>query len=419
MEARELLSALNEAIAHARASAFHAARLPRAPLSSLADLATLPLTTRAHLREQAPFGLVCAPRRELLQYHESSGTTGVPVSVWYTARDLSEIHARLAAWGVGFAPGDRVLVRFPYALSTIGHFVHAAAQRAGACVIPADSQTHITPLATIVDRLRWLEVTVLCANSQSAVMIAESAEMAGLDPRRDFPHLRAIACAGEPLCPERREFLRELFGVPVFDNYGMTEMGPIALDCAHQRLHPLPDQALLELLDDRLEREVAPGETGQLVVTTLGRRATPLVRYVTGDRVTRVEEPCECGQKTTLQVRGRLEDAPVVGGRRFDLRELSAIAGRLPARRFWRVTPSPTGLSFVVEREREDDRVEPALLAELARTHGVPLRVELVPKGTLYDRTEPISFGMKGKPVYIDAAAAKAAAPVTERRGHR
>ncbi|MEZ4308317.1 MAG: AMP-binding protein [Polyangiaceae bacterium] len=401
METPFPISALAESLRRAEASPFHRERLRGRPIRSLADLSRVPLMTRQDLSREGPRGLVCVPEEELSQYHESSGTTGEPVPAWYSRRDLAEIRDRLSRWGVGFSPGDRVLVRFPYALSTVAHFVHAAAQHAGACVIPAGSRTPITPLARVVEMLRRLDVTVLCTISLGAVMIAEAAEGLGLDPRRDFPHLRAIGCAGEPLSPHRRELLEELWRVPVFDNYGTTETGPLAVACREGRLHPWRDLFHFELLDERLEGEARPGQTGMLVVTALSARAMPLVRYVTGDRAALVGERCGCGGEETLRVRGRAEETVRIGGHDFDQWELSDIVARLPCRRFWRAFEVPGGLRFVVERERPDDRVHPGLLAELSRDHGVNIDVEISPKGTLYDRSEPVSFGMRAKPVYV------------------
>ncbi|WP_437613410.1 AMP-binding protein [Sorangium sp. So ce834] len=402
------LAAVNQVLAHARSADFHRQRLPSAPLRTWEEWGRIPLMTKGDMLQRSPHGVACVPNRELLQYHESSATTGAPVSVWYSSRDLAEIRERFARWGVGFTDEDRVLIRFPYALSTIGPFVQMAVQQKGACAIAADSRTTITPLPRVVDLMRRLDVTVLATISLSAVMIAEAAEMTGLDPRRDFPRLRAVCCAGEPLSPHRRRLVEEIWGVPVYDNFGMTETGPQAMDCAERRLHPWQDCFLMEVLDDRLERSVAPGEIGQLVVTSLTRRATPMVRYVTGDRVRCVGEPCACGESTTLEIRGRADDTLWVGGKPFDLWELDAIVSRLPSRRFWRASPRGDGLHFIVEREREEDRIEPGLLDELSRAHGARVGVELVSKGTLYDRSEPVSFGMMGKPVYVSKSVARA-----------
>jgi phenylacetate-CoA ligase len=145
-----------------------------------------------------------------------------------------------------------------------------------------------------------------------------------------------------------------------------------------------------------------------MVVTSLTRRATPMIRCLTGDRVRRLEQPCACGRSTALEVRGRADETLWIGGRPLDLWALEEIVSRLPSRRFWRVTPSHDGLHFVVEREREEDRIAPGLLEELERAHGARLRVDLVPKGALYDRKEQLSFGLVGKPVYIDTTPALA-----------
>ncbi len=99
----------------------------------------------------------------------------------------------------------------------------------------------------------------------------------------------------------------------------------------------------MEVLDERLEKEVAPGETGYSVITSLTRRASPMIRYLTGDRVQRVERPCGCGQRSTLIVRGRVEDLLWSQGRPVDLWELEEIVSQLPSRRFWRVSCAPDG----------------------------------------------------------------------------
>lgn len=401
MGAPDCLHAINQVLQQARNSVFYRERLPATPLRSWEEFRRLPFTSKEDLRRHSPDGLVCVPGQELLQYHESSATTGAPISAWYSHDDLAEIRERFSKWGVGFKPGDRVLIRFPYALSTIGHFVHAAAQHSRACVIPADSRTTITPLPRVIELMKKLQVTVLATISLSAVMIAEAAEMAGLQPRRDFPHLRAICCAGEPLTLHRRRLLEELWGVPVYDNYGMTETGPLAMDCREQRLHPWQEHFWMEILDERLEKEVAPGQVGYLVITSLTRRASPMIRYLTGDRVQRLEQPCACGQNSTLRIGGRVEETVWIQGRPFDLWALEEIVSQFPSRRFWKVVPEPDGLRFIVEKERDTDSLPPELLARLEQRHGVRLRVDLVPKGTLYDRKELVSFGMTGKPVYL------------------
>ncbi|EPX61483.1 Phenylacetate-coenzyme A ligase [Cystobacter fuscus DSM 2262] len=402
------LEAINLVLRHARNSPFYRNHLPSTRLQSWKDFKRLPFLRKEDLRQQSPEGLVCVPRQKVLQYHETSATTGDPVSVWYSGESMARIHTQLAEWGVGFHEEDRVLIRFPYALSSIAHFVQAAVHRKQACVIAADTGTPITPLPRVVQLMRKLQVSVLATLSLQAVVIAEAAEMAGLDTRRDFPHLRAICCGGEPLTPYRRQLLHEIWGVPVYDNYGMTETGPQAMDCAQHGLHPWGD-FWMEVLDDRLEQEVAQGETGNLVVTSLTPEATPMIRYVTGDRVRLLTRPCACGQNTTLQVRGRADDILWVQDKPFDLWELQAIVSKLPSRRFWKAAAEPRRLRFIVEKERDGDQIQPGLLEQLRQDHGVQVWVDLVPKGTLYDRNEPVAFGRPGKPSYTCTPAELAA----------
>jgi phenylacetate-CoA ligase len=258
-----------------------------------------------------------------------------------------------------------------------------------------------TEMARVIASMRKLRVTVLCVISLGTLMIAETAEVMGLNPHRDFPHLRAICCAGEPMSPSRRRIIESAWGVPVYDNYGMTETGTQAVDCPQRRLHPWLDLFHIEVLDDTLKNDVAPGEVGNVVVTSLTKRAMPMVRYLTGDRARLVDEPCGCGRSATLEVRGRKENTLWIHGKPFDAWELEAIVERLPSRRFWKVAPIADGLRFTVEMDRPSDWIAPELLAGLERDWGIRIEVELVPRGVLYDRTEPISFGLGGKPTYV------------------
>jgi phenylacetate-CoA ligase len=398
------LSDLERALEHGRRAPFHRDRLPAGPIHTWDEWRSVPLTTKDDLRRQPPWALTAVPRRDLSLYCETSATTGIPISTWYSRRDLDEIRDGLSLWGVGFSSEDRLLLKHPYALAVVAHQEHAAAAHRGASVIAADHGSTITPLARVLSLLQKLEITLLGCLAQTGVMLAEAAEMAGRDPRRDFPHLRALCCAGEPLGPARRRLLEDLWGVPIYNQYGMTETATVAMDCQARRLHPWQDHFHAEILDETLEREVTPGEVGVLVITSLTPRATPVIRYVTGDRVRSLEAPCTCGRTTTLEILGRAADTLWIGDRAFDTRDLQDIVGRLPARRFWKASPQPSGLRLVVERERDEDRIGPELLAELQVTFGVHLEVELVPKGTLCDRTEPLSFGVRGKPTYVEHA---------------
>jgi len=401
MNQDEKLQALNRLLLHCKNSPFYRDRIPEGPLASLEELKGLPFTTKEDLRKNSPYGFICVPRKELYQYHESFGTTGDPVSVWLTREDFVDLAHSVNSGGINFTEDDVVLVRFPYAISSVAHFVHAAAQMKGACVIPASSRTVVIPFTRIVNLLKKLDVTVLASLPLQAVLIAETAEMMGYRPDRDFPGLRAIYTAGEALTPHRRKALEDIWGVPVSDNYGMTEIGAAAVNCEYGIHHPLEDKFIFELLDEELKSEVKPGETGYLVVTTLTRRGTPLIRYFTGDRARLVMKDCPCGRKVSMEIRGRKQDILKIGDRDFDLWDVGDLVSALPCRRFWAAGPAPGGLRIVVEQERPGDAVSPELVKRLEAEYNVRLDIEVVPKGTLYDRSELLSVGLVGKPRYI------------------
>lgn len=398
MSNEEKLAALNNTISLCRKSEFYGPRLPVEPLKSLEDIKKLPLTTKEDIRQNSPFGLISVPSRELYQYHETFGTTGTPAATWLTKEDLYDLAHRVNESGIGFTGEDTVLVRFPYAISTVAHFTHLAAQLKNACVIPASSRTTISPFCKIVDLMRKLEVTVLASLPLQAVLIAETAELLGLRPDKDFPKLRAINTAGELLTPRRRKVIEDIWGVPVYDNYGMTEIGPTIVDCSYQVPHPLDDRFIFEVLDDDMRNEIKPGDIGNLVVTTLSRKGTPLIRYITGDRVRMVKSSCKCGKDTTFELRGRKKDVIQVGERIFDMRDLEDMLEQIPGVRFWVVGPMKDGIRFVIEYENQ---VKRETVEAIGEAFNVKVSIDTVPRGTLCDRHELLSTGEAGKPRYI------------------
>ncbi|HYH01841.1 MAG TPA: AMP-binding protein, partial [Bacillota bacterium] len=337
----------------------------------------------------------------LYQYHESYGTTGTPVSVWMTRQDLQINAEALTNWGVNFRPGDTVMVRFPYAISSIAHTVTDAVKLRGACVVPVSSRSLVSPFTRVVKMMQKLQVTVLAGLPLQALLMAETAELMGLNPREDFPCLRALCTAGEMLSPGRRKTLEEVWGVPVFDNYGMTEIGVAVVDCEYQQAHPQDADCYFEVLREDLKTPAEIGETGLLVVTTLRREATPLLRYLTGDRARLLRQECSCGAQTVLEVRGRMDYVQSVSNRQVDLWDIEEIVSRLPCRRFWVAAPAEERLDLVVEEEAAGQIVTAETVNRLEQEFQIGLSVTVVPKGTLYDREDLLSVGVVGKPQYL------------------
>ena len=411
MKADARLAALNDILAVAKRAPFYRARLDAAPLSSLEELAALPITTKEDVRRHSPFGLVTAPSEAWYDYYESFGTTGKPVSIWLTREDFGDTAREVARCGVELGPGDLVLVRFPYAISQIAHVFHAAAHRRGACVIPASSRSTISPFPRIIRMMAELGVTVLACLPLQALLLAETAELMNLKPGRDFPKLRAICTAGEPLLPPRRSQLEEMWQVPIFDIYGMTEIGTAAVDGPCGRMHPLTDDFLFEILREDLGAPAPPGEVGYLVITALRRRATPMIRYLTGDLACLVPERCSCGAEFTLELHGRKDDVVEVRGRTFDLWELEAMVAAVPDRRLWVAGPleNGAGLHFVAEAVNPGSLLSTVIERRHEREYGIQVRIDLVPIGTLHDRAVLQEVGTVGKPRYVYTAAEMAA----------
>ncbi|ABZ84347.1 coenzyme f390 synthetase, putative [Heliomicrobium modesticaldum Ice1] len=401
MTSEERLKALNAAFNRYRQAPFFKDRLPEKPLASLEELKSIPFMTKADLIRHSPFGMLCVPQAEVLQYHESFGTTGTPASTWFHRGDLRDNADQVNACGIGFRPDDTVLIRFPYAISMIAHAVHRAAQERGAAVIAASSRSAVSPFPRVIELMGKLQVTVLAGLPLQALLLAETAELLGFRPDRDFPHLRALLLGGEPIPPGKRRLLEDIWGVPVFTLYGMTEIGTAGAACRCGTLHPLEDYFIFEVWQEDLTREAPPGETGILVVTTITDKATPVVRYVTEDRVRLIPAHCPCGHDATLEVRGRKGHTVTIGDRVLDLWDLDGLVDRLPCRRFWVVGVEPPGLRFVVETEPPVDSLPTHLIDALAREYPFPVTVDLVPKGTLYDRQELLRVGIVGKPRYI------------------
>jgi len=385
------LERLRDTLAQAANAPFYAPRLRGVCLESVEDLARLPLTTKAEVRAASPSGLLAVEPTELFQYHESFGTTGAPASSWMTRSDFENYAAQINHAAVDFRPGDRVVVRFPYAISVPAHIVTQAAHDRGACVIPVSSRSAVSPYPRVIDLLRKLDATVLCCLPTEAIWLAEAARLKGLDSRKDFSSLRALAVAGELLTDARRERIADLWQARVFNLYGCTEAGNIAADCEAGSLHVSWDHFAVEVLDEATGRPVSEGERGIAVVTTLTRRAMPLLRYVLGDSIRlQAEHHCPCGRTAPLlQHYGRDLNLIRYAGRTFFTREIEEIllpAGAGAIGNFWLYEVRPQGVKVRVEAEYPDAALYRRLEAQIRSQLDLPLEIDPAPPGALLDR---------------------------------
>jgi phenylacetate-CoA ligase len=284
-------------------------------IKCLDDLRRLPFTTKDDLRRHHPLGFITVPREQLARIHGSSGTTGKPTFVAYTANDLrlwSDLCARFLSAG-GLKPRHTVHVAFGYGLFTGGFGLHYGIEKVGAAVVPAASGNTRRQIEIIQD----LGADVLVCTPSYALTIAETAREMGIDPRRlplKFGHFGA-----EPWSEEMRQQIEADMDILAFNNYGLSEViGPgVSGECAlRDGMHIQEDHFLVECLDPDTLDPVPEGEEGELVITALTKEAMPLLRYRTRDIARLNREPCACGRATTRmsRVTGRTDDMLIIRG---------------------------------------------------------------------------------------------------------
>lgn len=295
--------------------AFRSRGLSPDDIRSLADLTLIPFTRKNDFRDNYPFGLLAVPRRQLARIHASSGTTGKPTIVAYTAGDLdawSEVCARQLA-GAGVTEDDTVQVAMGYGLFTGALGWHAACERLGATVLPISSGNTRRQIMLMED----LETTVLVATPSYSVYLAEQADEMGVD-LRSFS-LRVGIQGAEPWSEGMRREIEQRLGIITIDTYGLSEIvGPgVSAECERRcGLHVSEDHFLVEVIDPETEETLPPGSQGELVVTTLTKEALPILRYRTGDITSLDPAPCACGRTLARMARvsGRTDDMLVVRG---------------------------------------------------------------------------------------------------------
>jgi phenylacetate-CoA ligase len=215
------LDRLRKTVARASHSIYYGPRLAGLQVDTLEDLRRLPLTPKEDARAASPLGLLAVESDRLFQYHESYGTTGTPTSSWLTRDDFQNYATQINHTAANLNSSDRLLVRFPYAISVPAHIVTHAAHNRGACVIPVSSRTAISPYMRVIDLLGKLQATVICCLPMEAIWLAETAQQMGKDPANDFPHLRGFLVAGELLSDARRSRIADLWHAEIYNLYGL------------------------------------------------------------------------------------------------------------------------------------------------------------------------------------------------------
>jgi phenylacetate-CoA ligase len=284
-------------------------------ITSLEDIARLPFTVKQDLRDNYPFGLMAVPMSEIVRLHASSGTTGKPIVVGYTRKDLgiwSETVAR-SLYAAGVTRNDAVQVSYGYGLFTGGLGLHGGVENIGGTVIPMSSGNTQKQIQLMHD---FGAVALACTPSY-ALFLGETIRESGI-PRGEFK-LKIGMFGAEPWTENMRKEIEESLGIKAYDIYGLTEIiGPgVGSECACQHgTHLWEDHFYPEILDTQTLQPVEPGVTGELVFTTLTKEGMPMIRYRTRDLTALHYEQCPCGRTAVRMDRilGRSDDMLIIRG---------------------------------------------------------------------------------------------------------
>ena len=282
---------------------------------TLKDIEKIPFTTKLDLRDNYPYDLFAVPMKQIVRVHASSGTTGKPIVVGYTRKDLenwSECVARLIV-AAGGSDEDIAQVVFGYGLFTGGFGLHYGLEKVGISVIPVSSGNSERQIMLLQD----FGATIIVGTPSYVLHLSEVAEEMGVT--KDKHKLRLGLFGGEGHTPEMRAEIEKRWGILATENYGLSEIvGPgVSGECVHQcGMHINEDHFYPEIINPDTGETLGYGERGELVLTTLTKEGIPMLRYRTKDITVLNPEPCKCGRTTVRmnKVLGRTDDMLIIRG---------------------------------------------------------------------------------------------------------
>ena len=363
-------------------------------VKSLDDVARIPFVQKQDLRDAYPYGMLAVPLKDVREIHMSSGTTGIATVGAYTEHDI-KIWGECFSRAVDYARGDEndvMQICYGYGLFTGGLGAHYGSISAGCATIPISAGNTERQIRI----LREMGPTILACTPSYAMHIADTAIEMGLDPARDFS-LRAGIHGAEPFSDNFRRDLERKLGYRVLDIYGLTEtMGPgVAIECWEQQgLHIAEDHFYPEIINPETGEVLPDGEWGELVITTLDREASPVVRYRTRDITRIIPGECPCGRthRRIDRIHGRTDDMLIIRGVNVFPSQIEDVMKTFPEMSSWyqievdtdhrsldivtlKAEPNPdVDLDSIADIDRLQKRISAALKAALS----VGVKVKLV-----------------------------------------
>ena len=317
-----------------KAGSFYGEKLKEAGISGISteeDFLKLPFSEKADLRDAYPLGLMTAPEEEIVRIHSSSGTTGLPVIIPYTKKDVDDWAIQFARCYemAGITKQDRIQITPGYGLWTAGIGFQNGAEHLGAMVIPMGPGNTEKQLKMMVD----LQSTVICATSSYALLLAEEIARRGI---RDQIKLKKGVIGSERWGEKMRSRIANELGIELYDIYGLTEIyGPgIGINCQYDTgIHYWDDYIYLEIIDPVTLEPVPDGEFGEIVITTLVKEGAPLIRYRTHDLSRIIPGECLCGSKYPRidRIMGRTDDMMKIKGVNVFPSQIEEVLREFPA----------------------------------------------------------------------------------------
>ncbi len=283
-------------------------------VSTAEEFEKIPFTDKADLRNAYPLGIQAVPDEQVVRIHSSSGTTGKPVIIPYTAKDVDDWATMFARCYeiAGITPKDRIQITPGYGLWTAGIGFQAGCEKLGAMAIPMGPGNTDKQLQMMID----LESTVICATSSYALLLAEEINKRGL---KDKIKLKKGVIGSERWSEAKRKYIAEALGIELYDIYGLTEIyGPgIGINCPGETgMHIFDDYLYTEIIDPATGKVLPEGEEGEIVITTLVKEGAPLIRFRTHDLSRILPGECRCGRTYPRLdiIKGRSDDMFKVHG---------------------------------------------------------------------------------------------------------
>ena len=300
-----------------KADSFYGKKLREAGITEVRtaeEFLKLPFSEKNDLREAYPLGLMTAPEEEIVRIHSSSGTTGTPVIIPYTQKDVDDWATMFARCYevAGITKKDRIHITPGYGLWTAGIGFQLGCEKLGAMAIPMGPGNTDKQL----EMMQSLGSTVLCSTSSYALLLTEEIEKRGI---KDKIKLKKGVIGSERWSDKMRTRIAEGLGIELYDIYGLTEIyGPgIGINCEHNTgMHIWDDFIYLEIIDPKTGEPVPDGEFGEIVITTLVKEGAPLIRYRTHDLSRIIPGTCPCGRHYPRidVIQGRTDDMMKIKG---------------------------------------------------------------------------------------------------------